>query len=102
MYGMISTRLDVSYAISAMSRYQSDLGEGHKIAVKCILKYLRMTKDMFLVYGGKEKLVVTGYTDASFQTSLDKLKSQSGFVVTINGGAVSWKSSKEERCLIVQ
>jgi hypothetical protein len=41
MYGMISTRLDVSYAISAMSRYQSDQGEGHKIAVKCILKYLR-------------------------------------------------------------
>jgi hypothetical protein len=27
MYAMISTRLDVSYALSDMSRYQSDLGE---------------------------------------------------------------------------
>jgi hypothetical protein len=41
---------------------------------------------LFLVYGGKEELVVTSYTDASFQTDLDELKSQSGFVFTINGG----------------
>jgi hypothetical protein len=64
--------------------------------VKGILKYLRRTKDMFLVYGGKKELVVTGYIDASFQTNPDELKSQSGFLFTINGGAVSWKSSKQE------
>jgi hypothetical protein len=29
MYAMISTRLDVSYAISAMSRHQADPGEDH-------------------------------------------------------------------------
>ena len=51
---------------------------------------------MFLVYGGEEELVVTGYTDASFQTDRDDSKSQSGFVFTLNGGAVSWKSSKQE------
>jgi hypothetical protein len=96
MYAMISTRPDVSYAISAMSRHQADPGEDHWTTVKGIFKYLRRTKDMFLVYGGKEELVVTGYTDASFQTDLDELKSQSGFVFTINGGAVSWKSSKQE------
>jgi hypothetical protein len=53
------------------------------------MKYLRRTKDMFLVYGGKEELVVTGYTDARFQTDPGKLKAQSGFVFTINGGVVS-------------
>jgi hypothetical protein len=51
---------------------------------------------MFLVYVGKEELVVTGYTDASFQTDPDELKSQLGFVFTINGGVVSWKRSKQE------
>jgi hypothetical protein len=51
---------------------------------------------MFLVYVGKDELVVTSYTDASLQTDPDKLKSQSGFVFTINGGAVSWKSFKQE------
>nr|CAD40526.2 OSJNBa0023J03.14 [Oryza sativa Japonica Group]CAE02400.1 OSJNBa0024J22.4 [Oryza sativa Japonica Group]CAH66059.1 OSIGBa0125J07.8 [Oryza sativa]CAH66155.1 OSIGBa0113B06.1 [Oryza sativa] len=67
----------------------------HWIAVKNILKYLRRTKDMFLVYGGQEELVVNGYTDASFQTDKDDFRSQSGFVFCLNGGAVSWKSSKQ-------
>ena len=46
---------------------------------------------MFLVYGGEDKLVVNGYTDASFQTDIDDSQSQSGFVFTINGGVVSKK-----------
>ena len=96
MYAMICTRPDVSYALSMTSRYQSNPGEGHWTAVKNILKYLKRTKDQFLVYGGEEKLVVKGYTDASFQTDKDDSISQSGFVFCLNGGAVSWKSSKQE------
>jgi hypothetical protein len=57
--------------------------------VKNILKYFRRTKDVFLVYGGEEELTVMGYTGASFQTDKDDSKSQSGFVFTLNGGAIS-------------
>ena len=78
MYAMLCTRPDVSYALSIMSRYQSDLGESHWIAVKNILKYLRRTKDAFLLYGGQEdELVVNGYTDDSFQSDKDDFRSQS-------------------------
>ena len=94
LYAMISTRPDVSYALSMTSKHQSDPGESHWTAVKNILKYFRRTKEMFLVYGGDEELVVIGYNDASSQSDKDDSKSQSGFVFTINGGAVSWKSSK--------
>jgi hypothetical protein len=95
MYAMICTRPDVSYALSVASRYQANPGESHWTLVKNILKYLRRTKDEFLIYGGEEELVVNGYTDASFQTDVDDSQSQSGFVFTINGGGVSWKSSKQ-------
>jgi hypothetical protein len=47
MYAMLCTRPDVSFALSVTSRYQSDFGEDHWTVVKCILKYLRRTKDMF-------------------------------------------------------
>ncbi|KAL1188988.1 Retrovirus-related Pol polyprotein from transposon TNT 1-94 [Cardamine amara subsp. amara] len=77
------------------SRYQSDPGECHWTAVKNILKYLRNTKDKFLVYGGSDELVVSGFTDASFQTDKDDFGSQSGYVFCLNGGAISWKSSKQ-------
>ena len=51
---------------------------------------------MFLVYGGLEDdLVVNGYTDASFQSDKDDFRSHSGYVFCLNGGAVSWKSSKQ-------
>ncbi|XP_061350404.1 secreted RxLR effector protein 161-like [Gastrolobium bilobum] len=96
MYAMLCTRPYVSYALSITSRYQADPGEDHWKAVKTILKYLRRTKDLFLVYGGSDELKVKGFTDASFQSDRDDCKSQSGFVYTLNGGAICWKSSKQE------
>ncbi|KAK8584050.1 hypothetical protein V6N12_068300 [Hibiscus sabdariffa] len=44
----------------------------------------------------EEKLNIKGYTDASFQTEKDDSRSQSGFIFCLNGGAVSWKSSKQD------
>ncbi|KAK8694854.1 hypothetical protein V6N13_072398 [Hibiscus sabdariffa] len=67
MYAVICTRPDLSYALSMTSRYQANPGKGHWTAVKNILKYLRRTKDVFLVYRGEEEL-----------------------------GAVSWKSLKQD------
>ena len=62
--------------------------------MKCIFKYLRRTKDLFLVYGGEE-LKLQGYTDSSFQSNPDDSRSTSRFLFTLNGGAVSWTSSKQ-------
>ncbi|KAK8680566.1 hypothetical protein V6N13_109508 [Hibiscus sabdariffa] len=78
------------------SRYQSNPGEGHWVAIKNILKYLRRTKDTFPVYGGEEELSIKGYIDVSFQTNKDDSQSQSGFVFYLNGGALSWKRSKQD------
>jgi hypothetical protein len=75
MYAMICRRLDVSYALSALSRYQSNYGEVHWTIIKNILKYLRRTKEAFLVFGGEEEHIVKGYSDASFQIDADDSKS---------------------------
>ena len=50
---------------------------------------------MFLDYGGDKRFVVKGYVDASFDTDPDDSKSQTGYVFTLNGGAVSWCSFKQ-------
>ncbi|KAI3723535.1 hypothetical protein L2E82_35178 [Cichorium intybus] len=96
MYAMMCTRPDVAFALSMVSRYQGNPGRAYWIAVKNILKYLRRTKDMVLVLGGSDTLRVEGYTDASFQTDRDSGRSQSGWVFLLNGGAVAWKSSKQD------
>ncbi|MES7295843.1 Ty1/Copia family ribonuclease HI [Cutibacterium acnes] len=48
------------------------------------------------MYGGSDVLKVSGFTDASFQTDTDDFRSQSGYVFCLNGGAVSWRSSKQD------
>ncbi|GKA95264.1 retrotransposon protein, putative, ty1-copia subclass [Tanacetum coccineum] len=97
MYAVRCTRPDVAFAQNMTSRFQQNLGEEHWTAVKNILKYLRNTKDMFLVYGGnlKQQLIVSCYTDAGYLTDADNLKSQNRYVFVLNGGAVDWKSTKQ-------
>ena len=94
MYAMLCTRPDVAHSISVTSIYHSNPGEDHWKAVKNILKYLRRTKDIFLAFGGSE-LKIEGHIDSSFQSESDDSKSMSRYVFTLNGGAISWKSSKQ-------
>ncbi|GJT23042.1 retrotransposon protein, putative, ty1-copia subclass [Tanacetum coccineum] len=78
MYAVRCTRLDVAFTQNITSRFQQNPGELHWTTIKNILKYLQNNKDMFLVY-----------RDA------DDLKSQTGYVFVLNGGAVDWKSTKQ-------
>ena len=86
MYAMLCTRPDICYAVGVVSRYQSDPGEEHWIAVKHILKYLRRTRDYMLVYSSGS-LETIGFTDSDFQGDIDSRKSTSGYVFTLYGGA---------------
>ncbi|GKE55065.1 hypothetical protein Tco_1490221, partial [Tanacetum coccineum] len=87
---------NVPYASAVGSIMYANPGEPHWTAVKTILKYLRNTKDMFLVYGGnpEAELRVECYCDVGFLTDRDDTKSQTGYVFILNRGAMDWKSSK--------
>nr|GEW05759.1 retrotransposon protein, putative, Ty1-copia subclass [Tanacetum cinerariifolium] len=43
----------------------------------------------------ERELRVSCYTDAGYLTDADNLKSQTGYVFVLNGGAVDWKSTKQ-------
>nr|GFA93962.1 retrotransposon protein, putative, Ty1-copia subclass [Tanacetum cinerariifolium] len=97
MYAVRCIRPDVAFAQNVRSRFQQNPGDIYWTTIKNILKYLRNTKDMFLVYGGdlKRELRVSCYTDAGYLTDADDLKSQTGYVFVLNGDAVDWKSAKQ-------
>nr|GEV24767.1 hypothetical protein [Tanacetum cinerariifolium] len=97
MYAVRCTRPGVAFAQNVTSRFQQNPGDIYWTTVKNILKYLRNTKDMFLVYEGdlKRELRVSCYTDVGYLTDADDLKSQTGYVFVLNGGAVDWKSAKQ-------
>ncbi|GKD68416.1 hypothetical protein Tco_1322506 [Tanacetum coccineum] len=88
---------NVPYASAVGSIMYAVRCDLHWTTVKDILKYLRNTKDMFLVYGGdiKRELRVSCYTDVGYLTDADDLKSQTGYVFVLNGCAIDWKSAKQ-------
>ncbi|GJR40743.1 retrotransposon protein, putative, ty1-copia subclass [Tanacetum coccineum] len=97
MYAVRCTRLDVAFAQNITSQFQQNPGDLYWTTVKNILKYLRNTKDMFIVYRGdtKRELRVSCYTDTGYLTHADDMKSQTGYVFILNGGVVDRKSTKQ-------
>ena len=45
MYAMLCTRPNIFFEVDMVSKYHSNLGPEHWVAIKHILKYLRRTRD---------------------------------------------------------
>jgi hypothetical protein len=96
MYAMLGTRPDISFAITILSQYSSNPGEGHWAAINRLLRYLNATKHFKLVYDGNSKSNdKTGYSDSDWAGDPRDSRSISGFVFTMAGAAVSWSSKKQ-------
>ena len=78
-----------------LGRYQSNPGIDYWKTIKKALRYIQGTKDLMLTYKKYDNLKVIGYSDADFAGCVDAKKSTSGYIFTLAGGAISWKSSKQ-------
>ncbi|CAL8999519.1 unnamed protein product [Prunus brigantina] len=96
MYAQVCTRPDLAFSISVLGRFQSNPGQAHWVAGKKVLRYLQRTKEYKLVYRKVEELKLEGYADADFAGCLDTQKCTSGVVFLFAGGAVAWKSVKQQ------
>ena len=98
MYVMNCTRPDIAYSVSKLSRYKSNLRVYHWKAIIRVLRYLRYTQNYGLHYT-RYPAVLEGYNDANWIFDMKDTKSTSGYVFTLSGAAVSWKSSKQT-CIV--
>ena len=94
MYVMNCTRPDIAYAVSKLSRYTSNPGPDHWKTIIRVLRYLKYSQNYGLHYS-KYPAVLEGYCEVNWISDTKDLKSTSGYLFTLGGGAVSWKSSKQ-------
>lgn len=90
MYSMISTRPDIAFSISLLSRFMSNPGRDHWAALKWLLHYLNGTLGRGLHYynwSGVFELI--GYVDSDFAGDKDGRKSTTSYFFTIAGNCVS-------------
>jgi len=90
MYAMVCTRPDLAYAVSTVSRFMSNPKKQHWKTVKWVLRFLRGTARLGLVFQklkmGKTRLL-QGYVDADYARDLDQRKSTTGYVFTVAGAS---------------
>ena len=88
-----ATRPDITYAVNILARKQSNPSTEDWNDVTRIFRYLRGTSSVGLTYKGKnEKLEAT--TDSSFRDWNDS-SSTSGYIITLYGDAIAWRSHKQ-------
>nr|GEV55118.1 zinc finger, CCHC-type [Tanacetum cinerariifolium] len=97
MYAMTSTRLDIAYVVSRLSRFTSNPSRHHWKAITRVFKYLRGTNDYGLSYVGYPS-VLEGYSDASWINHVEDSSFTSGWVFSLRGCAISW-ASKKQTCI---
>ena len=90
LYLSTSTRPDISYAIGVLSRYVSCPTTDHWNAAIYLLKYLKSTSSVGITYGNQPGIKI--FCDADYAGEVDTRRSTTGYVIILNGGAVSWNS----------
>ena len=94
MYVMNCTRPDIAYIVRKLSRYRSNPGPDHWKTIVRVLRYLKYTQNYGLHYS-KYLVVLEGYCDVNWISDTKDSKSTSGYLFTLGGGVVSWKSFKK-------
>ncbi|GKB77813.1 retrovirus-related pol polyprotein from transposon TNT 1-94 [Tanacetum coccineum] len=88
------TRSDLAYAVRRLTRYTSNPSVAHWKAMTRVLHYLRYNRDYGLHYD-RYPAVIEGYNDTNWISNIKDSRSTSGYVFTLGGAAISWKSSKQ-------
>jgi hypothetical protein len=94
MYLASVTRPDISFDVSKLSRFTSNPGDDHWLVLERVMHYLVGTMDYGIHYSGYPT-VLEGYSDANWISDVDELYAMSGYVFTLSGAAVSWRSCKQ-------
>jgi len=89
------TRPDISFAVSVVSQFLNSPRTNHWDAVMRILRYLKKSPGMGLLYENHGHLNIVGYTDADYAGSITDRRSTSGYCIFVGGNLISWKSKKQ-------
>jgi hypothetical protein len=90
---------DISFAVNRLGVFTANPSLQHHSVLKRVLRYLVGMKTLGITYRKTEdnnrlKCLFYGYVDAS-HTSEEDMKSITGYVFLVGGGAVTWESKKQ-------
>lgn len=96
-YATQTTRPDLCAATNYFSRFQCCYTHEHFTHAKRVLRYIKNSIDINMVYTRDESAgILIGYADSDWAGDKNDSKSTSGYVFKIFGNTVSWASRKQD------
>jgi hypothetical protein len=98
VYLVTCTRPDLAYPISYLSQCLAEPSKSHLTAAKCLLWYIKGTKDIKLSFPRSDASEITleGYSDSDYGNCLDTRQRISGNLVQLNNSTICWRSKKQK------
>lgn len=97
MYAVLGTRPDLCESVSLLSRFQDKANMNLYNALKRVLRYVKGTIDMILIFKpNDDEHILRGYVDSDWAGDTVDRKSTTGYVFKLLNCTVSWISRKQQ------
>ncbi|KAF1313386.1 Integrase catalytic core protein, partial [Globisporangium splendens] len=93
MYLACGTRPDIAVAVARLSRFLENPGPKHWDAGIKVVKYLKKTKDVGIVYDGSLESKLSAFCDADWACDRNDRRSMSGILLMLCGGPIAWRAT---------
>src|ERR1044072_3847198 len=93
---LTASRPDILYSVHLCARFQSHPRESHLTAVKRILRYLKRTTNLGLMYKKTSEYKLSGFFDADFAGDRIERKSTSVNCQFLGSNLISWASKRQQ------
>ncbi|XP_070004637.1 secreted RxLR effector protein 161-like [Nicotiana tabacum] len=91
---------DIIFNVGLCARFQENPKESHLAVVKRLLRYLKVTTDLCLLYPKGSNFNIVGYADTDYTGFLVDRKSTSGMADFLGLCLVSWATKKQNSVVL--
>ena len=103
LYVATTTRPDIAFAVSRLARFNQNPSQEHERATDRVIQYLYSTRSRAICFGGdskgREENGARSFicaSDASFADNSVDRKSSQGYIMTLFGGPIAWRTNKQD------
>jgi hypothetical protein len=93
---LTTTRPDILFDVSLLSRFMYGASELHLRAAKRILRYVRGIVSYGVKFKKCQSFKLHGFSDSDWASSIEDMKSTSGYCFNLGSRVFSWCSKKQE------
>ena len=95
---LTTSRPDILFAVSVLSRFMHSPSEKHFSAAKRVLRYIKGTIDLGVQFSKfvEGDLKLLGYSNSDWGGCVDDSRSTLGYLFSLGSGFFTWSSKKQE------